>query len=152
MKHEGPLKPTDDGYKGCKWNVLVKCSTGEETWEPLNIIAQDTPVTCASYAKRHDLLNTPGWKQFKSHDLQMRRLNVMIEKAKAKAKKNLGDPNYCRMKYGVCVQRNYKEAMMLDKLNGNRKWGDAVDKEMSKIKSYKTATFVLDPKAFEPFL
>ena len=25
-------------------------------------------------------------------------------------------------------------------LNGNRKWGEAVDKEMSKIKSYKTAT------------
>ena len=86
LKHEGPLKPTDDGYKGCKWNVLVKWSTGEETWEPLNIIAQDTPVTCASYAKRHDLLNTPGWKRFKSHLLQMRRLNVLIEKAKAKAK------------------------------------------------------------------
>ena len=142
LKHEGPLKPTDDGYKGCRWNVLVKWSTGEETWEPLNIIAQDTPVTCASYAKHHALLNTPGWKRLKSHVLQMRRLNVLIEKAKAKAKskKNLGDPNYCRMKYGIRVPRNYKEAMMLDKLNGNRKWGDAVDKEMSKIKSYKTAT------------
>ena len=78
LKHEGPLRPSDDGYKGCKWNVLVKWSTGEETWEPLNIFAQITPVTCASYAKRHDLLNTPGWKRFKSHDLRMRRLNVMI--------------------------------------------------------------------------
>ena len=34
LKHDGPLKPTDDGYKGCKWNVLGKWSTGEETWEP----------------------------------------------------------------------------------------------------------------------
>ena len=35
------------------------------TWEPQgNIIASD-PYTCAVYAKKHDLLNTPGWKLLK---------------------------------------------------------------------------------------
>ena len=41
--------------------------TGEVTWEPLsNIIASD-PYTCAIYAKKHNLLNTPGWKLLKRH-------------------------------------------------------------------------------------
>ena len=36
-------------------NLLIKWETGEQTWETLcNIIAV--------YAKKHDLLNTPGWK------------------------------------------------------------------------------------------
>ena len=40
-------------------------STGEETWEPLRIMAVDGPVTSAKCAKDNDLLDTPGWKRFK---------------------------------------------------------------------------------------
>ena len=29
---------------------------------PLEIITSDDPVTCAEYAKKHNLLDTPGWK------------------------------------------------------------------------------------------
>ena len=32
--HQGPLKPTDPNWKGCKYNVLVDWETGEKTYEP----------------------------------------------------------------------------------------------------------------------
>ena len=38
---------------------------GEKTYEPLDIIAEDDPVTCAIYARDNDLLEKPGWKRFK---------------------------------------------------------------------------------------
>jgi len=50
--------------KGGKHEVLVKWSTGEETWEPLTTIAQTDPVTVGRYAKDKQLLDTPQWKRF----------------------------------------------------------------------------------------
>ena len=54
--HEGPLSPHDGNYKGSKYNVMVEWETGEIADEPLSLIAADNPVTCAEYAKKHDLL------------------------------------------------------------------------------------------------
>ena len=38
---------------------MVEWETGEITEEPLYIIAQDDPVTCAAYDKEHHLLHLP---------------------------------------------------------------------------------------------
>ena len=64
--HQGPLKPTDPNWKGCKFNVLVEWETGDKTYEPLPILAADDPVTCATYAKENDLLHIEGWKRFRN--------------------------------------------------------------------------------------
>ena len=64
--HQGPLKPTDPNWKGCKFNVLVEWETREKTYEPLSILAADDPVTCATYAKENDLLHIEGWKRFRN--------------------------------------------------------------------------------------
>ena len=54
------------------------------TWEPLsNIIASD-PYTCAVYAKKHDLLNTPGWKLLERHARMARRLIGTLKMSKYK--------------------------------------------------------------------
>ena len=42
--------------------VLVKWDTGEPTWEPLNNMKADDPVTIAAYAKEKELQNTPYWR------------------------------------------------------------------------------------------
>ena len=39
--HQGPPKPTDSNWEGCKFNVLVEWETGEKTFEPLSILAAD---------------------------------------------------------------------------------------------------------------
>ena len=65
IAYQGPLISTDRNYKGSKYNVLVEWETGETTYEPLDLITKTDPVTCAIYAKRNGLLNTPEWKRFK---------------------------------------------------------------------------------------
>ena len=43
-----------------KYQVLIRWTTGEETWEPLTWIAKQDPITLAKYAKNNNLLNEPG--------------------------------------------------------------------------------------------
>ncbi len=63
--HQGPLKPDHPDYKGSSYNVMIEWENGETTSEPLSIIAANDPVTCAIYARDHNLLELPGWKRFK---------------------------------------------------------------------------------------
>ena len=80
--HKGPYTSSDSEYNGSSYNLLIEWETGEHTWEPLsNIIASD-PYTCAVYAKKHDLLNTPGWKLLKRHARTARRLIRTLKKSK----------------------------------------------------------------------
>ena len=61
VAHQGPLESTDPNHKGSKYNVMVEWESGEVTYEPLTLISKDDPITCAVYAKKHDLLDTTGW-------------------------------------------------------------------------------------------
>ena len=62
--HEGPLTPNHPSWNGSSYNVMMKWENGEKTSEPLDAIAADDPVTCAIYARDHNLLDTPGWRRF----------------------------------------------------------------------------------------
>ena len=50
LDHQGPLKPGSSNYKGSAYNVKVLWEDNTETWEPLNILSKDDPVTLAKYA------------------------------------------------------------------------------------------------------
>ena len=65
--HKGSYTSSDPEYNGSSYNLLIEWETGEQTWEPLSNIIASEPYTCAVYAKKHDLLNTPGWKLSKRH-------------------------------------------------------------------------------------
>ena len=65
--HQGPLKPGDPDYQGSSYNVQIEWETGEITYLPLRVIAKDDPITCAAYAKKHNLLQKEGWKQFRRY-------------------------------------------------------------------------------------
>ena len=72
--HRGPYTSSDPEFLGSSCNLLIEWETGEMTWEPLSNIITSDPYTCAIYAKKHDLLNTPGWKLLKRHARTARRL------------------------------------------------------------------------------
>ena len=84
---------------------------------PLAVIAKDDPVSCTKYAMEHDLLQSPGWKQFARLAAHKKKLQRMINAAKRKTKHH--GPIF---KLGIQVPRNSKEARELDKKNGNTKW------------------------------
>ena len=64
--HHRPLAASDPDWKGRKFNVQVEWEAGEITFEPISLIPPDDPVTCAAYAKEHDLLAVEGWCRFRN--------------------------------------------------------------------------------------
>ena len=61
--HQGPLSNKHPDYKGSSYNVLVHWEDGSETYEPIDIMIKDDPISMATYAQENNLLDTPGWKR-----------------------------------------------------------------------------------------
>ena len=130
--HQGQLKKGDPGYNGSKFNVLVEWETGESTYEPLDVITADNPVTCAIYAKEKGLLNEPGWRCFRS---VAKRESCQLDMTnQAKLHSFRCSPKY---KFSYQVPNNHAEAMLLDKKNLNPKWADAKEKERACFREYQ---------------
>ena len=132
VAHQGPLSKQHKDYKGSSYNITVEWENGEQTDEPLSIIAEDDPVSCAIYAKENDLLDLPGWKRFRN--VAKMQKNLFRDANLAKLRSFSTAPKF---KYGYEVPRNYKHAMELDQRNGNTKWADATRLEMELMHSYK---------------
>jgi hypothetical protein len=129
--HQGPLLRHDKDYNGSRFNVLVKWENWEITTEPLSVIAANNPVTCAVYAREHDLLDVEGWKRF--WNLAKRKKHFLHRIKQAKMKSYLQSMKY---KFGYRIPKDYKEALKRDELNQNTKWEDATVTEMSQLKEY----------------
>ena len=109
-----------------KIDVLIRWDTGEESWEPMEWIKKDDPVTLAKYARDKGLLDKGPWKWAKRYAKDDKKLNRMLRNMNASKKK----ARKVKFKFGVRIPRNYEEAMMFDKINGNTKWADACKTEI----------------------
>jgi hypothetical protein len=133
VAHKGPLSPTDKNYKGSRFNILVNWETGESTYEQLDVIRADAPVTCAAYAKQQGLLDTPGWKQFKRLAVRNGTFQRLAHQARVHT-------SQCApvLKFGYQLPCDHKEAVSIDKGNGNSKWQDAESTERAQLHEYNT--------------
>jgi hypothetical protein len=116
--HKGPLNDHHPSWKGSSYNAMVEWEDNSIITEPLGIIPADDPVTCAIYARDHDLLSTPGWKQFKTIAKKYKKMFWMANQAKLRSFRTAP-----KFQYGFEVPRDYAQAIRLDKRNGNNKWG-----------------------------
>ena len=132
IAHEGPLHQEHPSYNGSKWNVMVEWENGEVTSEPLTIIANDDPASCAQYALNNDLLYTEGWRQFRRLAKNMKKLTRQINQAKLCSYRTA--PTY---KYGFEVPKNYDHACRLDDKFGTSRWKEAVIKELGQLDEYE---------------
>ena len=132
VAHQGPLESTDPNHKGSKYNVMVEWESGEVTYEPLTLISKDDPITCAVYAKKHDLLDTTGWKHLKRYAKTSKRLIRAVKQSRIRQVR--ASAIY---QHGFQVPKDYNDAMRLDKENGNTHWQDAMDLELTQIHEYK---------------
>ena len=87
--HQGPSIASDPDWKSNKYNVQVEWETGQITFEPLSVIAADDPVTCAAYAKQHDLLAVEGWHRFRNFPRKIESLQGQSSKVTSSKS---GDP------------------------------------------------------------
>ena len=131
VSHQGPLVASHPDYNGSSFNVIIEWENGETTKDPLQAIAKNYPVTCAIYAKDHGLLNEPGWKQFRSIARRQKKFTRMVNQVKLRSF-NLA-PKY---KNGFEVPKSFEQALRLDERNGNTKWQEATDLELSSIDEY----------------
>ena len=111
--------------------MMIEWDTGETTHEPLPLIIQDDPISCAVYAKKHGLLNTSGWKHLKRYDETSKRLLRAAKQFKIRQVRKA-----ITYQFGYQVPRNYEDALRLDMENRNHKWQDAMDVEMAQINEY----------------
>ena len=126
--HQGPLSKGDKDYKGSRFNVLVNWDSGESTYEPLDLIGKDDPITCALYGKKHNLLNLPGWKRFKRIIDREKDYTRIINKTDLPKTQQSTD----------IVPRNHQHAMDIDRKAGNDKWLQAEQTELKQIHEYDT--------------
>ena len=84
VAHQGPHESTDPNHKGSKYNVMVELESGEVTYEPLTFISKDDPITCAVYAKIHDLLDTTGWRHLKRYAKTSKRLIRAVKQSRSR--------------------------------------------------------------------
>ena len=92
----------------------MEWETGEVTYEPLSVIAADDPVTCAAYAKQHDLLAVEGWCMFRN---LAKKDNVLARTIKqSKIRQVRRSQTYM---FGYLIPRNCMEAMQFDAENKN---------------------------------
>ena len=130
--HQGPLESTDPNHKGSKYNVMVEWESGEVTYEPLTLISKDDPITCAAYAKKHDLHDTTGWKHLKRYTKTSKRLIRAVKQSRIRQVRASA-----RYQHGFQVPKDYNDAIRLDKENSNTHWQDAMDLEVTQIHEYK---------------
>ena len=128
VAHQGSLESTDPNHKGSKYNVMVEWESGEVTYEPLTLISKDDPITCAVYAKKHDLLDTTGWKHLKRYAKTSKRLIRAVKQSRIRQVRASA-----QYQHGFQVPKDYNDAMRLDKENGNTHWQDAMDLELTQI-------------------
>ena len=130
LQHSKPLSSSSKDYKGSRFNVLILWEDGARTWEPLKNVWSTDPVTVAIYARRHNLLDTQGWKfpGIKQYAKTQKRILRRANQAKLQSFRT--KPVYM---YGVLVPRNYEQALELDKANGDTKWQDATTLELRQI-------------------
>jgi hypothetical protein len=131
--HQGPLRTSDKDYKGSPYNVLVEWESGETTYEPIDMIGKDDPVTCAEYALLNGLMNIPGWKQFCHLTINQKKVERLANQAKLRT--------FCRepfWKFGFLVPRSHNQKVEIDISNGNLLWQESEAIEMKQLAEYNT--------------
>ena len=119
---------SDHRKKGSSYEVLVNWECGERTWEPIQILRQDDPVTLAKYGSEHDLLDQPGWKRLKRYVRSAKIMKRNLKQARMYAARTV-----VRYKFGVKVPRDDKEALVFDEENGNSLWNESISKELDQV-------------------
>jgi hypothetical protein len=96
--HQGPLRTSDRDYNGSTYNILVEWESGETTYEPLDIIANDD-----------GFLDTPGWKPFRHLAKNDKKVERMVNQAKLHSYRQESF-----WKFGFLVPRTHGQAVEID--------------------------------------
>jgi Reverse transcriptase (RNA-dependent DNA polymerase) len=107
------------------WQFYVLWKDGSSTWVNLSDMKESYLIQTAQYARDHDLLEEPAFAWWARHALK--KAHTTLSKVKSKYWEKTH-------KYGIRIPKLVKEAIAIDKENGDTMWMDAIRKEMTAIR------------------
>ncbi len=98
------------------------------SWEKLSDLKESHPLETAEYAVTMGINREPAFNWWVPHVLRKRdRIISAVAKRSARFLKRTH-------KFGIEIPRTVKEALELDRCNGNTLWADAIAKEMAEVR------------------
>ena len=110
------------------WNLCVHWKDVSTSWEKLSDLKESHPVDCAEYALSQVLMNDPAFNWWVGFVLKkLERIISLVRRRNTRYLKR-------NEKFGIDLPKNVKEALQLEKENGNTLWDDAIATEMKNVK------------------
>jgi len=106
------------------WKFKIKWKDGTVEWVPLKILKESNPVETAEYAAARSLVDEPAFAWWVPYVLKKRDRVIAAVTSRVKRATH---------KYGFRVPRSVKEAIEIDRINGNQFWQKALKKEMTNV-------------------
>jgi hypothetical protein len=109
------------------WHLCCQWKDGSMPWENLADLKESHPIESVKHAKILDIDHEPAFNWWVPHVLKKRDHIISLVRKQ--------NPHYLKRthKFGIEMPKAVKEALELDKKNGNTFWADAIDKEMKDI-------------------
>lgn len=110
------------------WQICCQWKDGSSSWEKLSDLKESHPLETAEYAVTMGIDHEPAFNWWVPHVLRKRdRIISAVAKRSARFLKRTH-------KFGIEIPRTVKEALELDRRNGNTLWADAIAKEMAEVR------------------
>ena len=120
------LKGKEYQIKSTKgWQLCIQWKDGTTTWESLANLKESYPVQVAEYAVAREIDQEPAFRWWVKSVLNKR--DRIIAKVKTRYHKRTH-------KFGFRIPKTIKEALEIDKENGNDRWERSIKKEMDKVR------------------
>ena len=103
------------------WELCVQWADESTSWLPLCDMKRSNPIEVAEYAVANKLAELPAFSWWVRTTLRKR--DRFIKKVKTRYFKRTH-------KFGIALPKTVREALELDRRNGNHMWRDAIAKEM----------------------
>ena len=107
------------------WELLVEWKDGSTDWISLKDLKESYPVELAHYAINRGIQDEPAFAWWLPYVVKKEKRILQKIKSKYWARTH---------KYGIRVPKSIKEAMEIDRGNGNTLWMDAVRLEMQNVR------------------
>ena len=136
--------------------ILTTWNTGETIWEKLEDLRTHDLPRLIRYAEDNDLADSPGWswvsrskRALARQSRTLRRL-LSLPKSQTTCRRINNKPR--RKKYNVEIPRNPNDAILLDNVNKNKLWKNAITKELNTLTKYgvfKKSKLPKKPKGYK---
>jgi hypothetical protein len=109
------------------WQVCCQWKDGSTSWESLTDLKESHLIETAEYAEAKGIDHEPAFNWWVPHVLKKhhRIISLVCKRTTCYLKRI--------HKFGIEVSKTVKEALALDRKNGNTLWVDAIAKEMKEV-------------------